>query len=120
MDEELKQYLGAMEGRLSRTLDARLATMETRFDAMGTRIGTVETRIVALDTKIDSVETRLIAHVSEQCEKVETKLLTEFYKWGRTADMRTRQTIADTGLLGEPMLNVEDRVTALERERHKR
>jgi len=115
MDEELKQYLGAMETRL----DARFEKIDARFDAMETRIGTVETRIVALDTKIDSVETRLVAHVSEQCEKVETRLLTEFYKWGRTADMRTRQTIADTGLLGERMLNVEDRVTALERDRLK-
>jgi len=83
MDEELKQYLGAME--------ARLAAMESR----------------------------LMGHVSEQCEKVETKLLTEFFKWGRTSDMRTCQAITDTGLLGERMLAVEDRVTALERERHK-
>ena len=63
----------------------------------------------------EAMEARLKLHVSEQCYGVETKLLTEFHKWGRTSDMRTRQAITDVGLLGERMLAVEDRNSALER-----
>ena len=68
---------------------------------------------------LEAMEGRLLQHVSQECEKVETKLLTEFHKWGRTSDMRTRQAITDTGILGERMLAVEDRISALERDRRK-
>ena len=34
-----------------------------------------------LKTHLDAMEARLKVHVSQQCEKVETKLLTEFHKW---------------------------------------
>jgi hypothetical protein len=68
--------------------------------------------------RLDRLEASHVRHVSIECEKVETKLLTEFHKWGRTADMRTRQAITDTGLLGERMLAVEDRISALERPGH--
>lgn len=61
------------------------------------------------------MEARLRAHTSQECEKVETKLLTEFFKWGRTSDMRTRQALADAASIGERMLILEDRVTSLER-----
>ncbi len=60
----------------------------------------------------------LKAYINERSEKVETALLSEFWKWGRTSDMRTRQAITDTGLLGERVLAIEDRVSALERKAH--
>ncbi len=56
-------------------------------------------------------------YVRQSIQDLETKIITEFHKWGRTADMRTRQAITDTGLLGERMLAGEDRISALERER---
>jgi len=35
-----------------------------------------------LKTHLDAMEARLKVHVSQQCEKVETKLLTEFSQMG--------------------------------------
>jgi hypothetical protein len=70
-----------------------------------------------VDGRIDAVEERMKHFVRQSIHDLETKVVGEFYKWGRTSDMRTRQAIADTGLLGERMLNVEDRISALERER---
>ena len=43
-------------------------------------------------------------HVSVECEKIETKLLTEFHKWGRKTEMRTRQAMTDVGFLGERLI----------------
>ncbi len=94
MDQELKQYLEGMEDRI------------------------VERTMERVDGRIDAVEERMGAFVRQSIHDLETKVVGEFYKWGRTSDMRTRQAIADTGLLGERMLNVEDRISALERERH--
>ena len=59
MDEELKQYLEAMERR---------------------------------------VIERFKEFVRTAGHELETKIITEFHKWGRTSDVRTRQAITDTGL----------------------
>lgn len=53
MDAELKEYLENMEARIMERVGGR----------------------------IDAAEERLKAHTSAECEKVETKLLTEFHKW---------------------------------------
>ncbi|HZL57993.1 MAG TPA: hypothetical protein VFC21_12965 [Bryobacteraceae bacterium] len=52
-----------------------------------------------------------------EIERVETNLLTEFWKWGRTSDIRTRQALGDTAALSERLLNAEDRISVLERKR---
>jgi hypothetical protein len=70
-----------------------------------------------VDGRIDAVEERLKDFVAKADHDLETKIITEFHKWGRTSDMRTRTAITETALLGERMLAVEDRITALERER---
>jgi len=106
MDPELKQHL--------ESIDTRLQAMDTRLQAMDGMEGRF---MSALASQIDQLRVELKEHVSEELEKVETKLLTEFHKWGRTSDMRTRQAITDTGILGERMLAVEDRVSELERRR---
>lgn len=36
-----------------------------------------------LTDALEAMEGRLKEHVTEQCFNVETKLLTEFHKWGR-------------------------------------
>jgi len=77
MDQDLKQHLESMEARF-------MSALNNRTDQ--------------LKTQIDDLRVELKAHVAEECEKVETKLLTEFHKWGRTSDMRTRQAITDTGI----------------------
>jgi hypothetical protein len=72
-----------------------------------------------LDGRLDALEQRLKDHTAEAVRDMETKILTEFHKWGSTSDMRTRQAIADIGMFSERLLNVEDRLTALERQRGK-
>jgi len=110
MDEELKQYLDGMEGRIVDRVTESVTDRVT--DRVTERVG----------GRIDAVEERLKDYVRQSNHDLETKIITEFHKWGRTSemhswDMGTRQANTDTGLLGERMLAVEDRVAALERER---
>lgn len=122
MDEELKQYLGGMEDRfvesVTERIGGRIDALQGRVIELGERIDAVEGRIMdRVDGRIDAVEERMKDYARQGLHELETKIITEFHKWGRTSDMRTRQAITDTGLLGERMLAVEDRVAALERER---
>jgi len=110
MDEELKQYLDGMEGRIVDRVTESVTDRVT--ERVTERVG----------GRIDAVEERLKDYVRQSNHDLETKIITEFHKWGRTSemhswDMRTRQAITDTGLPGERMLAVEDRVAAPERER---
>ena len=49
--------------------------LKAHFEAMEAR----------LDARSEAMETRFKTHVNVECEKIETKLLTEFHKWGCTA-----------------------------------
>src|SRR5580700_10677479 len=114
MDEDLKQYL---DGKFA-VIDGKLTAIDGKFTAIDGKFLEFETRIMArVDGRIDAVEERMKDFVRQSNHDLETKIITEFHKWGRTSDMRTRQAITDTGLLGERMLAVEDRISALERER---
>ena len=53
----------------------------------------------------------------EHTETVETRLLTEFWKWAKTADARYRQNQAVVGAMDDRVGAVEDRVSELERRR---
>jgi hypothetical protein len=92
MDQELKAYLDAMEARLN----AQTAALEKRLNAQSA-----------------GLEERLRAHT----EEVETNLLSEFWKWARTADARYRQHQGVVGGLDQRVQAVEDRVAELERRR---
>jgi len=107
MDEDLKQYLDG----LKQYLDGKFAAIDDKFVEFEGRI------MARVEGRMDAVEERMKDFTRQTCHDLETKLIAEFYKWGRTSDVRTRQAITDTGLLGERLLNVEDRVSALERER---
>jgi hypothetical protein len=87
MDTEFKTYLEGMEAR--------------SMDRVGGRL--------------DAVEERMKTHVTRSCDDVITKLLAEFWKWGRTSDVRTRQALDNVAAVNERLMNVEDRITALER-----
>jgi hypothetical protein len=107
MDEDLKQYF-----------DGKFAAIDDKFAAIDDKFVEFEGRIMdRVEGRIDAVEERMKDYVRQSVRDLETKIITEFHKWGRTSEMRTRQAITDTGLLGERMLAVEDRVAALERER---
>jgi hypothetical protein len=59
------------------------------------------------------MEARLRAHT----EEIETNLLSEFWKWARTADARYRQNQGVVIGLDQRVQAVEDRVADLERGR---
>ncbi len=67
-----------------------------------------------LKQHLEAMEARLMAHTSEECEKVETKLLTAFHKLGSTSDIRSRQTMDTVTALNNRLTILEDRVTSLE------
>jgi hypothetical protein len=90
MDNELREYLQAMEARLRDNAEQ----METR-----------------LRDNAEQMETRLRDHT----ENVETKLLREFWKWARTADARYRENQGAVNGFAERLMIVEDRVAELER-----
>lgn len=55
------------------------------------------------------------AEMKEHAERVETRLLSEFWKWARTADARYRQHTGAVKGLEERVLLVEDRLSDIER-----
>ncbi len=68
-----------------------------------------------VDGRIDASEERMKDFVRVSVHNLETKLIGEFWTWGRTSDLRTKQVLADVGTLNERVLAVEDRISALER-----
>lgn len=70
-----------------------------------------------MDEDLKQYLTDMERRLREHTEAVETRLLTEFFKWARTADARYRQAHLTVGALDERVGLVEDRVSALEREK---
>lgn len=98
MDQELKSYLESISGNLA----------ELKHDMSG-----VKQEIAGIKQDMVSLEIRLREHT----ESVETRLLTEFWKWAKTSDARYRQGQAVVGALDDRVQAVEDRVADLERRR---
>jgi hypothetical protein len=107
----------ALDGKFA-ALDGKFAALDGKFASIDDRFVELEGRIMArVDGRMDAAEERMKDFVRQSNHDLETKIITEFHKWGRTSDVRTRQAITDTGLLSERLLAVEDRISALERER---
>ena len=85
---------------MDQELKAHLDAMEARLKAH-------------TEAQTSALETRLRAHT----EEVETNLLSEFWKWARTADARYRQNQGVVFGLDQRVQAVEDRVADLERGR---
>ena len=66
-------------------------------------------------TEMQEMETRFRLHVSEEFERVETKFLAEFWKWGRSADQKIRRVEYSDATTVERLANLEERVFTLER-----
>jgi uncharacterized protein YceH (UPF0502 family) len=114
MDADLKQYLDAkfqyFEAKFN-DFDARFNDVDARFNDVDARFNDVDARFNELRNEIAAAEIRLRAHT----EEVETRLLSEFWKWARTADARYRQGNAVVGALDYRVQAIEDRVAELER-----
>jgi len=105
MDPELKQHLENMEARLRQQTES----METRLRQQ------TESMEARLRKQAESTEARLREHVSLECEKVETKLLAEFWKWGRTTEQKIRRIEFSDATTVERIAILEERVFTLER-----
>ena len=91
--------------RSSLGIDEKFAGIDEKFVEFEGRI------MERVGGRIDAVEERLKDFIRAADHDLETKIIGEFHKWGRTSDMRTRQAITDVGLLGERVLAVEDRIS---------
>ncbi len=85
VDNELKQYLIAMEARINE-------------------------RITKLNERIEQTETR----VNERIERTETNLLTAFHQWASPVDMRARSHTAAIRALDIEVESLANRVTKLD------
>src|SRR6266571_782097 len=83
-------------------IDGRLDASEKRMNAV-------------FDGRLDASEERMKEFVGKAVREMETSIISEFWKWGRTADARYRQDHSAVLGLDERVQSVEDRITALER-----
>jgi hypothetical protein len=123
MDADLKQHLEELEARLNERLEdveARLkAHTSGQIDAAEQRLeGKLDAAEQRLEGKLDAAEQRLKDFVRNSKHEMETRIVAEFQRWGRTSDMRTKDALTDLAALAERMLAVEHRVSALERRTH--
>ena len=92
-----------------------------QLEILRTEVRDTETRLTRKITEeIGDTETRLTAKISAAEAKTtdtETNLLSEFWKWARTAEIRYRQSHANTAFFEERMQAMEDRVADLERKK---
>jgi hypothetical protein len=79
MDEELKTYLDTLKSHL----DARFAQIDARFEQVDKRFEQVDKRFEQVDANF--------AQIREELHDTETRLLSEFWKWGRTTEIRVRR-----------------------------
>lgn len=64
---------------------------------------------------LTEVEERLKAHVSRECERVETKLLQAFHGWSRSMEIRVRNAATSVAGFDERLALAEERISELER-----
>jgi hypothetical protein len=107
MDDELKQFLVAIEERLS----ARVQKLEARLSV---RLQELEARLNArIDHAVAACETRL----EDRIRDAETNLLTEFHKWASPQEVRVRSHTSAINAVDAELEYLKDRVKKLE-ERH--
>lgn len=140
MEPELKAYLDIITGRLD-IITGRLDDLTGRLDIIPGRLDAISGRLDALTGRLDIFSGRLDdftgrldilsgqvdnlkddmsameIRLREHTEAVETKLLTEFWKWAKTAEMRYKQDHAAVAGIDSRLEAIEDRVSELERRR---
>jgi hypothetical protein len=115
MDNELKQFLTAMEERLTEVAKAteqRLEGTEQRLEGTEQRLEAMEQR---LEGKIDASADRLRTELGDKIRESETKLLSAFHGWARSMEIRVRSTSSNVSTLDERLTLAEERISELER-----
>ena len=115
MEQRFAEKLEGVENRFGQKLEGveqgfgrKLDGLEQRF---GRKLDDLEQRS---EQKFDEKLNALDASLREHTENVETRLLSEFWKWARTSDIKTRQYGADISSLIERITVVEERLRDLE------
>jgi uncharacterized protein involved in exopolysaccharide biosynthesis len=103
MDEELKTYL---EGKFAQ-VDARFEQVDARFEQVDARFAQVDKRFGEVDAHF--------AQIREELHDTETRLLSEFWKWGRTTEIRVRRLEGLDQTTAERLAAMEERIFTLER-----
>jgi predicted RNase H-like nuclease (RuvC/YqgF family) len=96
MDEDLKAYLQGLESRL-----------EQKFSGVRTEIEGLRGEVTGLRDEVSGLRGEI--------EASETRLLTEFWKWGRAADQRIRRMEHSDATTTERLTAMEERIFTLER-----
>jgi uncharacterized protein (DUF2164 family) len=124
VDQDLKVYLDSMEQRLTERISEKISESEQQFSQ---KIGESEQRLTErISQKIGESEQRLTERISqkisesedrltEQMRDFETRLLTEFWKWGRVSDQRIRRVEHSDATTAERLASMEERIFTLER-----
>jgi hypothetical protein len=101
-----------IEGRIKELIDERIQASEGRMKEL-------------IDGRIDASEERMKDFIRKADFDLETKIVGEFWKWGRSSDIRNREALSASSeasnrvqMVSERLLNAEDRISALERRRH--
>lgn len=103
MNEELKVYL-----------DEKFAYLDDKFAYLDTKFAYLDTKFAAVDRQFAAVD-RQFAAAAEALHDTETRLLSEFWKWGRTAEIRLRRLEGEESTMVERLAAMEERVFTLER-----
>jgi hypothetical protein len=74
-----------MEARLKAHTDGLEASLKAHIEDTERRI------MQRMDGRLDAVEARIADAIAKADHDLETRIVGEFWKWGRTSDLRTRQ-----------------------------
>ena len=96
MDAELKTYL-----------EGKFAQVDKRFEQIDARFEQVDKRIAEVDANF--------AQIREELHDTETRLLSEFWKWGRTTEIRVRRLETLDATTADRLAAMEERIFTLER-----
>ena len=103
MDEELKAYL-----------DVKFGEVQSEFGKVQSEFGNVQIQFEKVQSQFEKVQSQF-GEVRSEIESVETRLLSEFWKWGRASDQRVRRVEHSDATTIERLAAMEDRLFTLER-----
>ena len=124
MDEELKAYLDVKFGEVQ----SEFGKVQSEFGNVQIQFGNVQIQFEKVQSQFEKVQSQFekvqsqfgevrsqFGEVRSEIESVETRLLSEFWKWGRVSDQRVRRVEHSDATTIERLAAMEDRLFTLER-----